>query len=288
MNMNDQQMNQLILWLKNNFHSALQNGGNEIKAMRATELEIISHTLMKTDHIKIFEKLSRLRDQYSSINKLDEFEEFWNLLLALIHPFTLTYHGFHRSLSGRRKELLSALAHATSSLNDIGYEAFVNSGTLLGLTRESGFISYDDDLDIGVFLRSSTPEEIAIEWYELKRKLKEKGWLDLNFDTDNKLYHYRIKSMGTYIDLFPSWVDESDRLWIFPYLAGLLDKSALLPLKSQYIDNFTIQLPQDPQKILEANYGPSWGKPDPLWKFDWGAALMAFHNYLQLFKKYRS
>ena len=66
---------------------------------------------------------------------------------------------FERQARLMRKSGLAMLEAADRAFSEVGVEAFLTYGCLLGAFREHGFISYDPDIDLGV-LADSLPENI--------------------------------------------------------------------------------------------------------------------------------
>ena len=82
---------------------------------------------------------------------------------------------------------------------------------------------------------------------------------------------------GVDIDLFPAWVAEG-QVFVFPHTVGALSVDQVLPLRPCPVTGYPV--PQDPEAMLEVNYGADWRVPDPLFKFDWPGAYQAFARFL--------
>ena len=94
----------------------------------------------------------------------------------------------------------------------------MNSGTLLGVTRDKRLIEHDDDLDLALVLKANTAAAAAKEWNELTATLRDQGIIDLKKTNSPSV----LKLQGTGdldIDLFPCWIEDG-RIFVFPYSYG--------------------------------------------------------------------
>lgn len=147
-----------------------------------------------------------------------------------------------------------ALTALSAQLDSIGVKAFLISGTLLGYLREGNFISWDKDIDVGVFTAEIKPGDIESAF----RQAMEFSVRRLDFNSDRlRVDHVN----GVKVDIFPHYFDESDgkvwhdgtatRWWNSPF--GLAEIEFLGA--RQYV-------PEDPERYLDENYG-NWRIPEP-------------------------
>ena len=226
---------------------------------------------------RVIRRLARLRKAYDRHGRPERFERLWANVQQLLGDLTVTTHGYSPRLALRSTEQIwSRVREVLDRLDAAGYKAFVNSGTLLGLVRDNGVIANDDDVDLAVVLHSESSDAAAHEWMELRRKLRESGSLDADYDD---LAHTHTKAAapdGLMIDLFPAWISDR-RLYLFPYSFGDVAAEDTVPLQPLAVDDSTtVPGPARPEALLAANYGENWRTPDPLFAFDWASAKERF------------
>lgn len=210
------------------------------------------------------------------------FERFWGECQRALAPYTLGPHGYALSLGSRDEEAVwREVAAILSALRGLGHEAFVVSGTLLGLVRDGGLIGHDDDVDLAVLLGSSDEAAVAEEWNAFRVRLGEAGLLDPDFDNFGKHHCKVLVHGGVGVDLFPAWLADG-RVFVWPHTHGELAVADLLPLDLREVAGSVVALPRRPEPMLELNYGPDWRSPDPTYRFDWAAAKERFASFLML------
>lgn len=223
--------------------------------------------------------LARLRSRAEQEGRTAEFAEFDRRLRAYIAPKVLTNHAFRDgnfSTEDHGAIWAGVTAHMVT-LGTLGYEAFLNSGTLLGVVRDGKLIDHDDDVDLAVLLRAADAEAAAREWTDLKGKLREAGALDP--EQIDKPQICKLKRIGgVEVDLFPAW-QQAGRFYVYPHTHGDLGAADVLPLRPAPHGPFT--LPAQPEKMLSVNYGAGWREPDPLFKFPWAEADAKFAPFLE-------
>ena len=183
-----------------------------------------------------------------------------------------------------KEKLLVSIKQTFEFIQLVKYRAFINSGTLLGSIRDGNFISYDNDIDLAVILKSSDDEDIADEMFALCDKLSDSG-IDAICKLSFKSPIIKIKfTSGIVIDIFPAWFKQNN-LYIWPYCFGKLEKATLLPLSQSILCNSKFPSPQKPHSILEENYGYQWKIPDSNFEFDWEKSYKQFHNLISNYRE---
>jgi len=259
---------------------------SEIERLGETETpEIIEVTILlgcflKQDAKKTFKLLTKYREDCKETSGAGYFESFRERCELLVSPRTLTPHGYRIPIgTDNTKVLTDGILSVEKAMKQIGYDIFINSGTLLGVTRSGAFIPHDDDVDFGVLLHSTDAVSAAAEWIELKKTLEKNGLLKNVGWLGGILKTHKI---GTFtVDFFPAWV-EGGAVFVYPHTAGDLVRDDLLPLCVS--DDLCLPIPNRPEKMLAVNYGPDWRTPDPLFKFNWGKHRKEFSPFLVVTK----
>ena len=191
----------------------------------------------------------------------------------------MRYGGYGTALDSRDGAWVwDCVGQVTRAVAALGYEAFVVSGTLLGVIREGGLVPHDSDVDMAVLLHAGSLEEVADEWQQLRGRLEQAGILDASYvKTGKRLYKLRLPS-GFDCDLFPAW-EIDGRVSIWPHTHEV-DPASVLPLASREIHGVGVRVPRVPEEVLTWNYGPGWRTPDPLFKFDWVGARERFDAFI--------
>lgn len=244
------------------------------------ETLVLLNLLFRAHARNTFTNLQALRDVHGGAGS-ERFGAFWRRSEQVLHPDTLTPHGYEPGLAGRDPaQLWAEVAGVAAAVRDLGSPAFLAAGTLLGLVRDRRPIPHDYDADLIVVVPGADPASAVEGLWELKERLAEAGLLSEDYERAGH-HHARVVSpSGLPVDLFPAWVDAEDRLHAWPTVAGTLSATSLLPGTTQIVAGVELPLPQDPEQLLVANYGPGWRDPDPAFQFPWGEARTSFVDYV--------
>ena len=180
------------------------------------------------------------------------------------------------------KPAAEELKEIVTVLQRSGIEVFVNSGTLLGAIRHQDFLKHDDDIDLGVIMKSSDDRQVAKEMVCLHQRLSSSIDLPIKTCFRSPVLKIKLKS-DIVVDLFPTWVRD-DRVYVWPHTFGELEKSSLFPLRSVSIAGQDFPAPADPEKMLVLNYGSNWLTPDPHFVFPWRQAREKFKIVLKAYR----
>ncbi|WP_406871157.1 LicD family protein [Thioclava sp. 'Guangxiensis'] len=168
-------------------------------------------------------------------------------------------------------------------LAELGLTVFLNSGTLLGVVRDGDFLPHDDDIDVAVLLDARNEEEAAEAFSQLRTLLEEEELIDPEANVSAGIH--KLKRVGpVQVDLFPAWISEEGRLFVYPYSYGDVPREALMDLVP-WQGNPRRLIPKDPDTVLSANYGEGWRVPDPFFVFPWTKAKKRFSAFLSLLEK---
>lgn len=160
---------------------------------------------------------------------------------------------------------------------------FVNFGSLLGLVRDQKFMSYDCDMDFGVFIND------LFTWEDLERVLRKCGaYKTKQFSFNNEITEqsYRIGHLD--IDFFRYFVDgenayqyfyyrESDKKYDndYDYDAARLNVKKISGVKKVMIGEDEFFIPNEPELYLASIYTKEWRIPDPHWDHRKGPSFEA-------------
>lgn len=145
-----------------------------------------------------------------------------------------------------RKDLSELWNQYIPILSKYNIPLIIFYGTLLGYHREHNFIEKDDDIDI--ILHESYYDTIIkiIEAENLKywrRNAKNRSFIQLSGSFD--IYFYR---------------EEDDKIH-FDWDSNSFDTKIIFPLKQVHYQNYSIHIPNDPEKFCETMYGKNWRIP---------------------------
>ena len=129
---------------------------------------------------------------------------------------------------------------------------FLVSGTLLGLIREGGFISWDKDIDVGIMCANKDADAIEL-------KLRKNG----NFyvrKVDLTAARIRlVHTNGTMVDVFPHYPDPRKKIIWHDGSATRWWNSPFELKQAEFIGE-KVMIPSDPELYLDENYG-DWRTP---------------------------
>lgn len=230
--------------------------------------------------VRIKKLINRLRDRRIKYGEPHLFDEFEQKLKDLLGVDALLGHNFSPTTfaSLDHDEVWGDVESAVKALGRLSDGVFLNSGTLLGVTRDKRLIDHDDDVDLGFLMKAKSAQEAVAEWLVLKDTLRSLDLLLENGKSRNAEI-YKIKSSaGILIDLFPAWIEDG-KVFVFPHTFGSLNENEVFPLKTCEVSGLPI--PAEPEKMLELNYGPGWRVPDPYFKFPWRQAKVQFSEFCE-------
>ena len=226
---------------------------------------------------RAFKQMRELSEAHLAEGTGEEFDAWFEAYRRLIHPRTLGYSGYWTALDSHDDAWVwNCVEQVSRALSTEGYEAFVVSGTLLGIIREGGLVPHDYDVDMALMLHARSRDELADEWQQLRGRLAQAGILDEYVKTGLRHHKLRLPN-GFRCDLFPSW-EIDGRVSIWPHTLEV-DPASVLPLATRSVRGVEVRVPRVPEEVLTLNYGPGWRTPDPFFKFDWAAATERFADF---------
>ncbi|WGX95261.1 hypothetical protein [Nocardioides sp. L-11A] len=209
-------------------------------------------------------------------------------------PIALDKSGrFHPEFSVRSGDqlepLLDAMHRVIAILEDEGVAAFPAYGTLLGAVREQDFLGHDSDADLGYVSRHDSPVDVVRESFRLQRALAGRGMATFRYSGGA----FRIdveESDGSVrgLDLFGGFFAGDGRLYLMGEVGVEFREEWIFPLSTVTLAGHEFPAPAEPERLLEAMYGPHWRVPDPAFKFETSAETKArLDNWFRGLSPYR-
>jgi glycerol-3-phosphate cytidylyltransferase len=180
-------------------------------------------------------------------------------------PALITKHGMRSSvLLSQETAYRDAVRRAVGLMRDLGYEAALCYGALLGTVREGRFIAHDDDVDIVFHARACTETEVSGELQRIiadlgargVRAIRARGLFLKLYDPQN----------DRPVDVFPAFEPAPGTLRLHMQRLRLRDipSDLVLPFRPLPFYGEPIPAPARPEAFLEARYGRDWRIPDRL------------------------
>ncbi len=167
--------------------------------------------------------------------------------------------------------LLDSIEQVLGELRACGIEAFLAYGSLLGAVREGGLIGHDNDADLGYVSRHDHPAEAVAESFRLQRALVERGLPVTRYSGMGIRVDVSEPDGGTRgLDVFGGFirdVDGTSHLYLMGEVGAPFRREWVWPLSEVSFEGRTFPGPAEPERLLEAMYGPTWRTPDPAYKF---------------------
>lgn len=158
------------------------------------------------------------------------------------------------------EEVLAALGHA-------GVEAFPAYGTLLGAVRDGALIGHDSDADLGYVSRHHHPVDVIRESFALQRELTGMGYRVTRYSGAGFQVLVEESDGGRRgLDVFGGYFDDG-MLVLLGEVRVPFEREWVFPLGTTTLEGRELPAPAQPDRLLEAMYGPGWRTPDPAFKF---------------------
>jgi SAM-dependent methyltransferase len=174
---------------------------------------------------------------------------------------------FSETADDTRRQVVEGARRALRDLRELGYEAHLSYGCLLGAVRSGRMIGHDSDADLAYLSPFTTPAEVMLESFRMERELRALGWRLVRMSgADLKLLHSLPDGRAVHIDVFGAF-HVGGTFYQLGGRSGVLPASAITPASTVTLEGVELAAPADPEAVLAFLYGPSWRVPDP-----------AFHN----------
>ena len=163
--------------------------------------------------------------------------------------------------------LLDAAETVLAALREAGVEPFLAYGSLLGAVREGGLIGHDSDVDLGYVSRWSEPADAVLESFRLQRRLVEMGYWVVRYS--GMAFRVNVQEADGALrglDVFAGILRDG-HLYLMGEVGAPFEPSWIRPLGEVMLEGRSYPAPAQPERLLEAMYGPHWRTPDPAFKF---------------------
>lgn len=197
---------------------------------------------------------------------------------------------FESATSETQNQVLRSAARLGQFLKtELGLDAFITGGTLLGLVRDGQLISSDDDADLAYLSAHENLTDVVLESYKVERALIESGYEVVRHTSGHlqQMFGGGEYSDGYYVDIFTYFVTDG---WFYGTFHAREEAAnvSVLPTGSLEHDGVALAIPADPDQMLAAIYGAKWRTPDPAFSFVTPeAAGRRFYWWLNHFDPFR-
>ncbi len=169
--------------------------------------------------------------------------------------------------------LLDSIEEVLGAIEEAGIEAFPAYGTLLGAVRGGKLIGHDSDADLGYVSRHTHPVDVVRESLALQRRIVALGYSTHRYSgiafkvdvTEGDGAKRGLDVFGGFIK--PGEPGEPDMLYLMGEIGVPFEREWIFPLGTTTLEGRTLPAPADPERLLEATYGPGWRVPDPAYHF---------------------
>jgi len=164
--------------------------------------------------------------------------------------------------------LLRAIDHVLTTLKEVGVDAFLAYGTLLGAVRDGRLIGHDSDADLGYLSEHQYPVDVIRESFQLQRALVQHGYRVTRYSGSAFKVDVR-ESDGTVrgLDVFGGFMN-GGYLHLMGEIRTPFRREWVLPLGTTTLEGREFPAPADTDRFLAATYGPKWRVPDPAFHFE--------------------
>ncbi len=163
--------------------------------------------------------------------------------------------------------LLDSLETVLAELAAAGVAAFPAYGTLLGAVRSGRLIGHDSDADIGYVSRHRHPFDVIRESFAIQRRLVAHGYHTMRYSGGS--FQVLVTESDGFVrglDVFGGYFD-GERLYLMGEVRTPYREEWIFPLSNCELEGRTLPAPAEPERLLEAMYGPGWRVPDPAFAF---------------------
>jgi len=170
---------------------------------------------------------------------------------------------------GVRERLLQSATTVTAQLQELGYAAYICSGTLLGAIRRGDLLPHDDDVDLGILLEHSNPSDLTLDSYRLEDELVALGHTVVRHSSVHVQVMFLREGGRTdhYVDIFSAFYRNEHEFCQPFHIRTDVPRSSIVPTRQLELSGALLPAPAKPEDWLAACYGPNWETPDPSFRF---------------------
>lgn len=161
---------------------------------------------------------------------------------------------------------LESLKDLELYFKSLGFNICLFYGSLLGAVREHAFIAHDHDIDLIYISNYNSKIDVKSEALSLYNKLLEDDMLieekrDSNSQIIGQAHIFSPKRRFIF-DLWTSYIDQSDNLFVSPFIEPIAKGKDLFPFKMARLYQRAFKIPNNYDIILKKLYG-NYSIPDP-------------------------
>ena len=188
------------------------------------------------------------------------------------HPLAVDRAGhltrvFSETDEDTRRQIVEGTARALADLRDqVGIDAHLSYGGLLGAIRSGHMIGHDSDTDLAYLSRHTHPADVVRESFRIEREMRALGWKVVRMSgADLKLFLPLSDGRRVHVDVFGGF-HVGETFYLMGGRSGHLPRSAFTPASTVVLEGVPLAAPAEPETVLEFLYGPGWRVPDPAFK----------------------
>jgi len=184
------------------------------------------------------------------------------------HPLAVDGAGhltrvFSETTDDTRRQVAEGAGRVLADLRDLGYDAHLSYGCLLGAVRDGRMIGHDSDADLAYLSSHTTPADVIRESYQMERALRRRGWRVIRMSgADLKVLLRLDDGRVVHVDVFGAF-HVGETFYQLGGRSGRLPREALTPAGTVRLEGVELSAPADPEAVLAFLYGEAWRTPDP-------------------------
>jgi SAM-dependent methyltransferase len=128
-------------------------------------------------------------------------------------------------------------------------------------------LGHDSDADLGYVSRHTDPVDVARESFEVQRRLAREGWRITRYSGASFKILVTEGDVTRGLDVFGGFLDNG-RLYLMGEIGTPFRPEWIHPLGTATLEGRPMPVPAQPERLLEATYGPGWKVPDPAFQFE--------------------
>lgn len=163
--------------------------------------------------------------------------------------------------------LVAATRSVLDALASAGVQPFLGYGTLLGAVREGSVLGHDSDADVCYVSEHQNPVDVTRESFRLQREMERLGLRTSRYS--GAAFRVEVIEGDGHVrglDVFGGFFS-GGRLYVLGEVGVEFERSWLYPLTTGLLEGVEMPVPAQPERLLEAMYGPGWRVPDPAYQF---------------------